>query len=92
MRTHLNTTRNPMSEARRQHVHGSLLPMERPAGEPSFAAVAALLIVLFVIATLLIAAVSAPQSSGAVEQPASRSLSPEITPGVEAVGGEGEMA
>lgn len=35
---------------------------------------------------------SAPQSSDAVEQPASRSPSPEITPGVEAAGGEGEMA
>lgn len=34
---------------------------------------------------------SAPQSSDAVEQPASRSPSPEKTPGVEAAGGEGEV-
>ena len=65
---------------------------ERPAGEISFAAGSTLLIALFALATLLIASVSAPQSSDAVEQPASRSPSPEITPGVEAAGGEGEMA
>lgn len=92
MMSHLGTTRNPMSEARRNHIHGPLLGFERPAGEISFAAGAALLIALFALATLLIASVSAPQSSGAVEQPASRSPSPEITPGAEAAGGEGEMA
>lgn len=26
--SHLHTTRNPMSEARRQHVHGKVLPRE----------------------------------------------------------------
>lgn len=32
--THLGCTRNPMSEARRQHINGPLLPA-RPEGEPS---------------------------------------------------------
>lgn len=48
--THLGTTRNPMSEARRNHIHGPLLGFERPAGEPSLAAGSALLIGLVLIA------------------------------------------
>lgn len=64
---------------------------ERPAGEPSLAAGSALLIALFALAVLLLVCFSAPQSSDAVEQPASRSPSPEKTPGVEAAGGEGGM-
>lgn len=28
MKSHLETTRNPQSEARRQHIHGRLLPAE----------------------------------------------------------------
>lgn len=39
--SHLYTTRNPMSEARRQHIHG---PLVRPEGEPSFLAGAALMV------------------------------------------------
>lgn len=64
---------------------------ERPAGEPSLAAGSALLIGLFALAVLMLVCFSAPQSSDAVEQPASRSPSPEKTPGVEAAGGEGEV-
>ncbi len=36
--THLGTTRNPMSEARRNHIHGPLLGFDRPAGEMSILA------------------------------------------------------
>lgn len=48
--THLNTTRNPQSEARRQHIHGRL---QRPADEPSVAIGALMLTSIFVIYSVL---------------------------------------
>lgn len=54
--THHLATRNPMTEARRQHVHGRLLPMDRPEGEPSFFAGVATLFLIGVAATMLIVA------------------------------------
>ncbi len=53
--THLGTTRNPMSEARRNHIHGPLLGFERPAGEISIL-VGSLLIALPIGAIALLAA------------------------------------
>ena len=35
MRRYHPTGTNPMTEARRTAVHGPLIPMERPEGEPS---------------------------------------------------------
>lgn len=49
--SHLHTTRNPQSEARRQHVHGPLLS-QYPGGAPAYARDLAVLIfgaVVFVI-------------------------------------------
>ncbi len=61
--SHHYTTRNPMSEARRQHVHGRLMPKEhprvaRPEGEISLAAGGALLCALALVATLLAVALA----------------------------------
>lgn len=51
--THLYTTRNPMSESRRQHVHGKLVTLAdqaRAEGEPSIL-LGALIVALPVLAT-----------------------------------------
>jgi len=54
--THLGTTRNPMSEARRQHLFGPIQSLidKRPATEPHPLLGGALLIGLFVVGVLLI--------------------------------------
>ena len=54
--THLYTTRAPMSEARRQHIHG---PLVRPEGEPSLLAGVALLLGLCMLLVGIAAALPA---------------------------------
>lgn len=71
--SHLLTTRNPMSEARRNHIHGPLLGIERPEGELTLRQGASFLIALFGLAVLLIVAFSTPPeaASGAEQRAAS---------------------
>jgi hypothetical protein len=45
-----------MSEARRQQIHGPLLPIDRPEGEPSYLGGVLLLVAVFAIATMLVVA------------------------------------
>lgn len=62
--SHKLVTRNPMSEARRQHVHGKLVSLAeqaREAGEPSWATGAGLLIGLFIILAISVAAIGGIQ-------------------------------
>jgi hypothetical protein len=54
--SHKGATRNPMSEARRQQIHGPLLPIDRPEGEPSYLGGVLLLVAVFAIATMLVVA------------------------------------
>jgi hypothetical protein len=54
--SHKLADRNPMSECRRQHIHGALLPIDRPEGEPSYLGGVLLLVAVFTIATLAIVA------------------------------------
>lgn len=56
--SHLLTTRNPMSEARRQHIYGPVVSLikSRPAGEPHPIIGGSILIGLAIIATLAIVA------------------------------------
>jgi len=52
--SHLGTTRNPMSEARRQHIHGTLDTGAPPRGEGRY--LLALLVFIALVGTLAAAA------------------------------------
>lgn len=56
--THPYATRTSQPEAQRQHVHGKLLPMERPAGEPGIVAGTAYFLAPFAILVTLLWAVA----------------------------------
>lgn len=49
----------PMGEACRLHVHGRLLPMDRPSNEPSFLQGVCIVVGCFLIAMLLVVAFTA---------------------------------
>lgn len=64
--------RDHTAYARRAHNHGRLLPMERPAGEPSLLAGTGILLLIAAAVWFAITAFAEPpaNASGAAEQPA----------------------
>ena len=50
---HLTFTAPPMGETRRQHVHGALVPMERPKGEPPLWLGALIVLAVFAVIGIL---------------------------------------